>query len=210
MTIEDVRAFDPEVVAIGIGSVEPHGPVLPYGTDYWQCDAVARRGVQLANEQGARALMYPTLPVGNNGNFKAFPLACRIGVQTLMQVILDIIASLSEDGIKKIVLINGHGGNTDALQAALRANVDSRRPGESPFVCMVSYPASPSSIIEDASDHGGGIGSIQNALSSGRPGSKGQIRPVSLGRGTGNGSAGRRGRLFRQTLAYSRTGIGRR
>ena len=90
MTIEQVRQFRPEVVVLGSGSVEPHGPVLPYGTDYWQCDAVVRRGVLLANQQNARALMYPTLPVGNNVNFKAFPFACRLRVQTLMQMLLDI------------------------------------------------------------------------------------------------------------------------
>ena len=155
MTIEDVRAFDPEVVAIGVGSVEPHGPVLPYGTDYWQCDAAVRQGVILANEAGARALMYPTLPVGNNANFKAFPFTCRIGIQTLMQMLLDIINALAEDGIRKIVLFNGHGGNTDTLRATLRANVDAHRPGQGPFVCMTSYPPAPASLVEDPSDHGG-------------------------------------------------------
>ena len=157
MTIEDVRAFDPEVVAIGVGSVEPHGPVLPYGTDYWQCDATVRRGVILANEAGARALMYPTLPIGNNVNFKAFPFTCRIGVQTLMQMLLDIINALAEDGIRKIVLFDGHGGNTDALRATLRAHMDAHRPGEAAFVCMTSYPASlrKPPLVEDRSDHGG-------------------------------------------------------
>ncbi len=155
MTIEDVRAFDPEVVAIGVGSVEPHGPVLPYGTDYWQADASVRQGVILANKAGARALMYPTLPVGNNANFKAFPFACRIGIQTLMQMILDIINALAEDGIRKIVLFDGHGGNTDTLRATLRANVDAHGPGQAPFVCLASYPPADASLVEDYSDHGG-------------------------------------------------------
>lgn len=155
MTIDDVREFNPEVVVIGIGSVEPHGPVLPYGTDYWQCDASVRRGVILANQAGARALMYPTLPIGNNANFKAFPMACRIGIRTLMQVVLDIIDSLAEDGINKIVLFDGHGGNTDTLRATLRANVDAHQPGQGPFVCLASYTAAPASLVEHTSDHGG-------------------------------------------------------
>lgn len=81
MTIEDVRAFKPEVVVWAIGSTEPHGPVLPYGTDYFQCDAAIRCGTILANQRGARALMYPTLPIGNNANFQAFPFACRIALR---------------------------------------------------------------------------------------------------------------------------------
>lgn len=154
MTIEDVRAFDPEVVVWGIGSTEPHGPVLPYGTDYWQCDAVVRRAVIGANAQGARALMYPTLPIGNNANFKAFPFATRISPQTLMQVILDVIEALEQDGIRKIVILDGHGGNTDTIRATLRAHAHRCKPGQGAFVCMTSAQR-PAGVIENPSDHGG-------------------------------------------------------
>lgn len=154
MTIDEVRAFDAEVVVWGIASTEPHGPVLPYGTDYWQCDATARRGVVRANDQGARALMYPTLPIANNANFKAFPFACRIAPQTLMQVILDVIEALEQDGIRKIVLLNGHGGNTDTIRATLREHTHRRNRCEGAFVCMAFYPPPPG-IIENPSDHGG-------------------------------------------------------
>ena len=105
MTIEDVRAFEPEVVVWGIGSTEPHGPALPYGTDAFQCDTTVRRGVVLANQKGARALMYPTLPISNNANFKSFPFTCRISPRTLMQVVLDVIEALEQDGVRKIVLV---------------------------------------------------------------------------------------------------------
>jgi len=157
MTIEQVRALRPEVVALGVGSVEPHGPALPYGTDYFQCDAVVRRGVELANAGGARALMYPTLPIGCNVNFKAWPFACRIRVQTLMATLLDIISAVEEDGIRKVVLYNGHGGNTDAIRATLRAHFDTAKPPERAFVCMASGPAAVRRppLVEHPSDHGG-------------------------------------------------------
>jgi creatinine amidohydrolase len=147
MTIEQVRAMEPEVVALGVGSVEPHGPALPYGTDYFQCDAVVRRGVELANAGGARALMYPTLPIGCNVNFKAWPFACRIRVQTLMATLLDIISALEEDGIRKVVLYDGHGGNTDAIRATLRAHFDAAAPDRRAFVCMASSPAEASRML---------------------------------------------------------------
>jgi creatinine amidohydrolase len=136
MTLDEVRAFAPETVVIGIGSVEPHGPALPYGTDAFLGERITRDAVLAANRDGARALMYPTLPVGNNVNFKAFPFACRIGVTTLMRVMLDIFAALEEDGIRKIVVVNAHGGNTDTLRAALRAHVDATPPARRAFVCM--------------------------------------------------------------------------
>jgi creatinine amidohydrolase len=157
MTVEEVRELRPEVVAMGVASVEPHGPVLPYGTDLYQCDAVVRQGVELANRRGARVLMYPTLPIGNNVNFKAFPFACRIRVQTLMQVLLDVIEALEADGIRKIVLHNGHGGNTDAVRAAMRAHVDAHAPDEGAFVCLTSGPPGLNQppLVEHPSDHGG-------------------------------------------------------
>jgi creatinine amidohydrolase len=154
MTIDQVRAFRPRVVVVGVGSVEPHGPVLPYGTDYFQCDAVVRRATVQANRLKARVLMYPTLPIGNNANFRDFPFACRIGVQTLTQVVLDILHALEEDGIRKIVLFNGHGGNTDALRAALRAHIGSDKPGRRAFACMASYGGE-ARFVEHPSDHGG-------------------------------------------------------
>jgi len=157
MTLEDVRAFEPEVVVMGIGSTEPHGPILPYGTDYFQCDAVCRRAVTRANEQGARVLMYPTLPIGNNVNFKKWPFACRVRVRTLMMVVLDIIEALEEDGIRKIVLVNGHGGNTDTLHAALREHMDRTPLERRAFVCVTFGMASKDAMqaIEHPSDHGG-------------------------------------------------------
>ena len=94
MTLDEVRDFNPEVALIGFGSTEPHGPVLPYGTDFFQCDALCRRAVQQANQQGARVLMYPTYAIGNNVNFKAWPFACRVSVRTLMLIVLDVKGNL--------------------------------------------------------------------------------------------------------------------
>ena len=157
MTIDDIRDFHPEVVLLGVASTEPHGPILPYGTDFYQCDGLCRRAVLRANELGARALLYPTLPIGNNVNFKAFPFACRISVRTLMHVVLDIIQALEEDGIRKIVLVNGHGGNTDTLRATLREHFDRTPPAGRAFVCLSERLASPEAIaaIQHPSDHGG-------------------------------------------------------
>jgi creatinine amidohydrolase len=159
MTIEDVEAFDPETVVFGIGSTEPHGPHLPYGTDVFQVDALCRRTVTRANERGASALMYPTLPIGNNVNFKEYPFACRIGVRTLMEVVLDIVEAIEEEGVRKVVIVNGHGGNTDTLRATLREHAGRNSPGEGAFVCLTgalkSSSTDPDHIVEHPSPHAG-------------------------------------------------------
>jgi len=157
MTLDEVRELNPEVVLLGVASTEPHGPVLPYGTDFFQCDGVCRRATRRANENGGRVLMYPTLAIGNNVNFKRWPFACRIGVRTLMRVLLDIIAALEADGVRKIVLLNGHGGNTDAMRAVLREHMDTTPPDGRAFVCIATGMPSPEALaaIEHPSNHGG-------------------------------------------------------
>lgn len=157
ITVADIRECSPEVVLLAVGSTEPHGPALPYGTDFYACDALARRATELANERGAKVLMYPTLPIGNNVNFKAYPFAARIGVRTLMLVLLDIIQALEEDGIRKIAILNGHGGNTDAIDATLREHYDRTVMESRAFVCSCDGMAGPevAGLIEHASPHGG-------------------------------------------------------
>ena len=157
MTIDDVKAFGTEVVLIGVASTEPHGPIVPYGSDFWQCDAICRKAVTRANANGARVLMYPTLPIGNNVNFKHFPFACRIGVRTLMLTLLDIIQAVEEDGIRKVVLVNGHGGNTDAMRAVLREHFDRTPEDRRAFVCITGGMPSREALdaIEHPSEHGG-------------------------------------------------------
>ncbi len=159
MTIDEVRSLSPEVVVLPIGSTEPHGPHLPYGTDTFQVEGVARRAVVHANQRAGRVLLYPTLPISNNVNFQAFPFACRVSVRTLMLTVLDIIEALEQDGVRKVVLLNGHGGNPDTLRATIREHVGRRRPGEGAFVCLLQddslLPASVKGMIEHRSDHAG-------------------------------------------------------
>jgi len=157
MTMDDVKALDPEVVVIAVASTEPHGPSISYGSDYYQADGVCRRAVVRANEKGGRVLMYPTLPIGNNVNFKPFPFACRISVRTLMTTLLDIIQALEEDGIRKIVLLNGHGGNTDTVRATLREHFGITPEDRRAFVCTTHAMPSAEALaaIDHPSMHGG-------------------------------------------------------
>jgi creatinine amidohydrolase len=124
MTIIGVRAFQPEVMLIPLGSTEPHGPHLPYGTDVVIADRVSAEAVRLANLEDARVLRLPPMPFGNNVNFRDFPFACRIRVETLMAVVMDLVTFGVEEGVRKIILFNCHGGNDAALGASLRQIFD--------------------------------------------------------------------------------------
>ncbi|MGH7143992.1 MAG: creatininase family protein [Planctomycetota bacterium] len=133
MTIADVRAFHPEVGVIGIGSTEPHGPHLPYGTDTFILESVTIPAVRRANAGGARVLYLPSLPISLNNNMRDFPFGLKYSVPTFMNMLADLIAQFEKEGVMKIVLVNAHGGNPDVLRAVQRDHM--KREGA--FVCLV-------------------------------------------------------------------------
>ena len=59
----------------------------------------------------ARVVLLPTIPYGTETNMNAFPLAMNLDPSTLHQVITDLVDSLVASNIRKIVLLNSHGGN---------------------------------------------------------------------------------------------------
>jgi creatinine amidohydrolase len=135
MTIEQVREFHANVVALPLGSTEPHGAALPYGTDTFSVKAIAERATRLANSRGGRVLCYPTLPITLNNNFRAWPFALRVSVPTMHATIVDICRQVYADGVRRVVIINGHGGTTDTIRSAMRdlAGMD-----DAPFVFYVA------------------------------------------------------------------------
>lgn len=154
MTMEDLARFKPRVVVLPLGSTEPHGPHLPMGSDMFHVTYTCREAVRAANERGAKVLLYPTLPITNNQNFKKFRFALRIGVRTLMSVIVDIVTQIKEDGVRRVVIVNGHGGNVGAIEAALREIAGMQG---MPFVCWTFGPFAEGFKDPTAhpSDHGG-------------------------------------------------------
>lgn len=154
MTVEEVKAFAPEVVVVPLGSTEPHGPHLPLGTDTFEVTRLARLGVERANARGARALLYPTLPITNNANARRFPFALRVGIRTLMSMLIDIAQQAREDGVNKVVFVNGHGGNPATIDAALREMAGR---DDMPFACW-TWGIAPDDFkdpTEHPSDHAG-------------------------------------------------------
>src|SRR6476620_10036323 len=95
------------------GATEPHNLHMPYGTDTFQVEELGRRACAHAWEKGARVALLPALPYGVNTNHLKVPgaLACSVTPTTLLAIISDLVESFSLQGVKKLVLLNGHGGN---------------------------------------------------------------------------------------------------
>ena len=100
-----------EVAVLPLGATEPHNLHLPYATDTIQVEVIGSRACGMANDRGARVVMLPALPYGTETNQMRFPLAMNLNPSTVARVIADLVASLEIHGIRKCVLLNGHGGN---------------------------------------------------------------------------------------------------
>ena len=106
-----VKEADYEVAVIPLGATEPHNLHLPYGTDVFEATVVGEKICEAAYLQGAKVTLLPTIPFGTETNLSEFPLAINVNPTTLFLFLSDIIESLVNSGIHKIVLLNSHGGN---------------------------------------------------------------------------------------------------
>jgi creatinine amidohydrolase len=102
-----------EVAVLPFGATEPHNFHMPYGTDTFQVEAAGRRACAWATERGAKVLLLPALPFGVNTNHLEIPggLALSVTPTTLLKVLADLVESLERQGVPKLLLLNGHGGN---------------------------------------------------------------------------------------------------
>lgn len=100
-----------EVAVLPTGAIEAHNLHLPEGQDLRHSTYVARTACQAAWEKCHSIICLPAIPYGVDCNQLAFPLAIHVQQATLDAMVRDIIVSLRSHGIRKIVLVNGHGGN---------------------------------------------------------------------------------------------------
>lgn len=106
-----VRQYRYEVAVLPLGATEPHNLHLPYGMDILEGDLVGEAICSAAWQQGAKVMLLPTVPYGTQTNQRGFPFAMNVNPSTLGAVIADLVESLVQQGILKIVLLNSHGGN---------------------------------------------------------------------------------------------------
>ena len=102
---------DRTVVILPLGSVEQHGNHLPLGTD-----SILAHDVALATaKQAGDAVVLPPPWYGFSAHHMRFPGSITLRVETLMALVEDIVGSVIAHGFGRILVVNGHGGNSGAI-----------------------------------------------------------------------------------------------
>lgn len=132
-TWKTVSATPYEVAVLPWGATEAHNLHLPYGTDTIQSEAVAAEAARIAWNAGARVAVLPAMPFGVQTGQLDIPLCINLDPSTLSAIVADVAHALDAQGIPKLLILNGHGGND--FRPAIR-ELQSRL---DLFVCLVDW-----------------------------------------------------------------------
>jgi creatinine amidohydrolase len=100
-----------ELAILPWGATEAHNYHLPYATDNIQADHITAESARIAWEKGAKVIVLPTLPFGVNTGQSDIYLDINLNPSTQLAILSDIVQVLERQGIYKLVIFNGHGGN---------------------------------------------------------------------------------------------------
>jgi len=110
------------VCVIPLGIIEKHGPHLPLGTDLFES-----REAAAAAAKKEYAIVYPPYFVGQIFEAKHQPGAIAYSNELMWKMLEETCRELSRNGLKKIILVNGHGGNSNFLQYFCQSQLASEK-----------------------------------------------------------------------------------
>jgi creatinine amidohydrolase len=151
LTWSGVRDARYEVAVLPWGATEAHNLHLPYSTDNVETERIAVLAAQRAWERGARVVVLPLVPFGVNSLQLDIPLCVNMNPSTQALVLRDVATSLAGQGIPKLVVLNGHGGND------FRQMIRELQPAVSLFLCLVNWyqVVEAKAYFTDLGDHAG-------------------------------------------------------
>ena len=114
LTWGEVKENNYEVAILPWGAIEPHNYHLPYLTDAYLSHSISLASAQLAFEKAKKLCMVmPPIYLGsqNPGQWD-MPFCIHTNYETQKAILTDIVTSLHIQGMRKLLIVNGHGGNT--------------------------------------------------------------------------------------------------
>ncbi len=110
------RLAEVDIALLPVGAIEQHGYHLPLDTDAFDADYICREVARRCPVP--RPLVLPLIPYGVSYHHQDFPGTLSVGPDTLARFVYEVGISAAHNGISKLVIINGHGGNMATLQYA--------------------------------------------------------------------------------------------
>ena len=135
------------------GACENHGDHMPFGSDFIMPFELAKR---VAARYGKKMVIFPPIPYGVSSHHKDFFMTVSFEPDTMMNVIRDILQSLINNNIRRILIINGHDGNIAPIELASRI-IKERNP-KVVISCLESWWTLVGSIDKDLFDVWEGLG----------------------------------------------------
>jgi creatinine amidohydrolase len=150
-TWREVDATPYAVAVLPWGATEAHNYHLPYGTDNVQSERVSILAAERAWSRGARVAVLPTIPFGVNTTQLDIKLTINMNPSTQAAVLGDVVAALDGQGIHKLVIVNGHGGND------FRQMIRELQPKTRVFLSAINWWScvDTKQFIEEPGDHAG-------------------------------------------------------
>lgn len=108
---DSLKDKDFDLAILPWGATEAHNYHLPYATDNIQADHMVAESAKLAWEKDAKVIVLPTIPFGVNTGQSDIYLDINLNPSTQFAILKDIIEVLNRQGIFKLLIFNGHGGN---------------------------------------------------------------------------------------------------
>ena len=144
MTWEEIkeRLETVDTVLLPCGAIEQHGPHLPVDIDYYDAKYLAHQVAEGCSDP--KPLVLPAIPYGVSYHHEDFAGTISVTNNALSAFVYDIGMTLAKQGVKKIIIINGHGDNAPTLNyAAQMINRDARI-----FVCVDTGDTSDTDIAK--------------------------------------------------------------
>ncbi len=108
---KEIKKQSVDLAVLPWGATEAHNYHLPYATDNYQVEALAAEAGRLAWEQNTKVTILPAIPFGVNTGQSDIKLDMNLNPSTQLVILRDLITVLNRQGIHKLLVLNGHGGN---------------------------------------------------------------------------------------------------
>ncbi|MDE0697535.1 MAG: creatininase family protein [Boseongicola sp.] len=120
-TARDFAALEREsvVAVLPIGATEQHGPHLPLSVDRAILDGIIAAAVPQIPDD-VPALFLPTMPVGKSNEHGAWAGTLTLSAQTFISLLMEIGGSVAAAGVRKLVILNSHGGQVAPMDIVAR------------------------------------------------------------------------------------------